>query len=70
MIVRKVIQIRGLHNYNYQDFLGATEFIENFYARYPFEALVEKEFSLEQIQDAFEFANEHKPVRVGIFLQK
>jgi putative phosphonate catabolism associated alcohol dehydrogenase len=65
-IVRKLLQIRGLHNYNYQDFVNGTSFIENNYWKYPFEKLTEKEFRLDQIQEAFEFADQHKPVRVGI----
>ena len=65
-IVRKVLQVRGLHNYNYQDFLKATIFIENNYLKYPFEALIEKEYPLEEIVDAFAFASNSKPVRVGI----
>jgi putative phosphonate catabolism associated alcohol dehydrogenase len=69
-IVRKVAQIRGLHNYNYEDFLNATIFIESNYKKYPFEDLIEKEYSLSEIQIAFEFANAHKPVRVGIPLQE
>lgn len=65
-IVRKLIQIRGLHNYNYDDFLNATSFIENNYQKYPFEALIEKEYELDEIADAFTFATDSKPVRVGI----
>jgi putative phosphonate catabolism associated alcohol dehydrogenase len=66
MMVRKLLQIRGLHNYNYDDFLHATTFIENNYQKYPFEDLIEKEYSLEHIEEAFQFASEKKPVRVGI----
>jgi threonine dehydrogenase-like Zn-dependent dehydrogenase len=66
MIIRKVLQIRGLHNYNYQDFVNATLFIENNYRNYPFESLVEKEYSLDDIEAAFTFASNSKPVRVGI----
>jgi putative phosphonate catabolism associated alcohol dehydrogenase len=66
MIVRKLLQIRGLHNYNYQDFVNATSFIENNYRKYPFESLVEKEYSLDDIEAAFTFAGNSKPVRVGI----
>jgi putative phosphonate catabolism associated alcohol dehydrogenase len=66
MIVRKLLQIRGLHNYNYQDFVHATSFIENNYRKYPFENLVEKEYSLDDIEAAFTFASNSKPVRVGI----
>jgi len=65
-IVRKILTIKGLHNYNYQDFEYATAFIEHNYLKYPFETLVEKEFNLEQTEEAFKYASEHKPVRVGI----
>ncbi len=65
-VVRKLLQIRGLHNYNYDDFVNATAFIENNYLKYPFEALIEKEFTLDDIEAAFKFASESKPVRVGV----
>lgn len=65
-IVRKLLQIRGLHNYNYEDFLNATLFIEKNYLKYPFEDLIEKEYPLNEIVEAFEFASNSKPVRVGI----
>jgi hypothetical protein len=42
-IVRKVLQVRGIHNYNCEYFLNATLFIENNYQKYSFESLVEKE---------------------------
>ena len=69
-VVRRLLQIRGLHNYNYDDFLRATSFIENNYTKYPFEQLIEKEYSLDNIEDAFSFASENKPVRVGIKVNK
>ncbi len=65
-VVRKLLQIRGLHNYNYEDFLHATVFIENNYQKYPYEALIEKEYSLDEIEEAFRYATHVKPVRVGI----
>ncbi len=66
MMVRKLLQIRGLHNYNYDDFVKATAFIETHYQTYPFEELIEKEFPLSEVNEAFQFASEKKPVRVGI----
>jgi len=65
-IVRKVLQIRGLHNYNYEDFVNATAFIEANYLKYPFEDLIEKEYHLDEVADAFTYASDVKPVRVGI----
>jgi alcohol dehydrogenase len=65
-VVRKLLQIRGLHNYNYKDFSDATAFIEKNYEKYPFEELIEVEYSLDKIEEAFAFASKSKPVRVGI----
>ncbi len=36
------------------DFVKAAAFIENHYQTYPFEKLVEKEFTLSQIDEAFQ----------------
>jgi alcohol dehydrogenase len=65
-VVRKLLQIRGLHNYNYEDFLNATLFIEKNFMKYPFEELIEEEFTIDEVEKAFAFASEKKPVRVGI----
>jgi len=65
-IVRKILQIRGLHNYNFDDFLAATTFIEANYRKYDFAGLVEKEFTLEQTEEAFDYAVNSKPVRAGV----
>jgi len=69
-VVRKILQIRGLHNYNYDDFVKATEFIEQNYTKYPFENLVEKEFVLDEVEEAFAYANSNKPVRVGVIINE
>jgi len=67
-IVRRILEIKGLHNYNYDDFLNAVVFIENNYHKYPFEDLVEKEFTLDQVDKAFSYASKYKPVRVGVII--
>ncbi|MDN5283833.1 MAG: hypothetical protein JWR38_107 [Mucilaginibacter sp.] len=68
LIVRRVLAIKGLHNYNYDDFLSAAIFIENNHRKYPFEDLVEKEFTLNEVDDAFKYASESKPIRVGVII--
>jgi alcohol dehydrogenase len=68
MVVRNILQIRGLHNYNYDDLLNAADFIEKNHQTFPFWSLVEKEFALEKTGEAFEFASQEKPVRTGIVL--
>ena len=65
-IVRNVHTIRGLHNYNTDDFIAAVAFLEANHARYPFHQLVHEGFSLEEVDAAFRFAV-HSPVhRVAV----
>jgi alcohol dehydrogenase len=65
-VIRNLITIRGLHNYNFLDFSYALDFMTRNWQKYPFGSLVEKEFSLDQTQDAFEYALSSKPLRAGI----
>ncbi len=65
-MIRRILTIKGLHNYNYEDFSVAVNFIVNNWQKYPFLQLVEKEFALHQANEAFNYAVMHKPIRVGI----
>ncbi|MFC3196877.1 zinc-binding dehydrogenase [Parapedobacter deserti] len=65
-IVRRLLTIRGLHNYNYEDIQYALDFMTRNTLKFPFSSVVEKEFPLSQAQQAFEYAISHKPLRVGI----
>lgn len=65
-IVRNLHTIKGLHNYNFDDFKYALHFIEQNWEKYPFTTIVEKEFDLVHAQQAFEYAVSHKPLRVGV----
>lgn len=65
-IIRRLITIKGLHNYNYEDFVAALDFISAHWKNFPFENVVEKEFSLEHANEAFEYALDQKPLRVGV----
>lgn len=67
-VVRKLITIKGLHNYNYDDFINAVEFMGSNHNHFPFDQVIGKEFSLTDAQSAFEYALEYKPLRVGIRL--
>lgn len=69
-VVRNLITIKGLHNYNYEDFVQAVSFIETNHAKFPFEKLVSAEFSLEDAESAFNYAVADKPIRVGINVAK
>lgn len=65
-VIRKLITIKGLHNYNFDDLQYALNFITANYNSYPFAGVVAKEFALNQAQEAFEYALANKPLRVGI----
>jgi len=65
-IIRRILTIKGLHNYNYDDFVYALDFIEANWEKYRFDQVIEKEFSLEKANEAFEYALTHKPLRVGV----
>ncbi|RYG40259.1 MAG: alcohol dehydrogenase [Chitinophagaceae bacterium] len=65
-IVRGIISIKGLHNYNHDDFVAAVDFITAHHSSYPFEEIVSKEFGLEDSENALAYAVAQKPIRVGI----
>lgn len=65
-IIRRLLSIRGLHNYNYADFEYAFDFMVAHWQHYPFREAIEKEFPLTQTQQAFSYAVNNKPLRVGI----
>lgn len=65
-VIRRLLTIKGLHNYNYDDFRYALDFLVRNINNYPFPEIVGKEFPLSQTQEAFEYAMQHKPLRVGV----
>ncbi|WP_428660478.1 zinc-binding dehydrogenase [Runella sp.] len=69
-VIRRLITIKGLHNYNYDDFVYAVDFIARNYVRFPFEQIVGKEFLLKDAKSAFEYALKNKPLRVGIRIEE
>ena len=65
-LVRRMITIRGLHNYLPQDLDHGLRFLAACHQKYPFGELVSRTFELEQTQQAFEYARDHSPVRVAV----
>ena len=41
-VIRRLLTIKGLHNYNQSDFLRAVDFIEQHHSTYPFASLISK----------------------------
>ena len=65
-IVRKMLTIRGLHNYSVNDLDNAIKFLERAQTDYPFHELVGETFPLELTLEAFECAHKQRPIRVAI----
>ncbi len=65
-IIRRLLTIKGLHNYNAEDFHAAVDFILSHYRKYPFAELIHDGFPLEQAEEAFQYAIRENPYRVGI----
>ena len=51
-LVRKMLRVEGVHNYAPCDLAAAAEFLERSRQRYPFASLVEREYPLEEINQA------------------
>lgn len=67
-VIRKMLTIQGLHNYNYTDFSTAVDFIVDHWQQYPFTTLIEREFPLAEVNAAINYALIHKPIRAGVFI--
>lgn len=65
-VVRKMLTIRGLHNYGLTDLKQALKFLERNQTRFPFHNLVNAIFPLEQAEKAFEVGRDLRPIRVAI----
>ena len=65
-IVRRCLTVTGVHNYAPQDLAAAVEFLAANHMRFPFAELVAKSFPLSDVNDAFQFAEAERPVRVAI----
>lgn len=66
VMIRKLLTIKGMHNYNYQDLTEAVSFFDIHHATYDFNLLIEKEFSLNEVEQAFQYAVSKKPLRTLI----
>jgi len=66
VMIRRLLSIKGMHNYNYQDFVSAVSFFKDHFTDYPFDTFIEKEFTMQDAEEAFQYAIKHKPYRVLI----
>jgi putative phosphonate catabolism associated alcohol dehydrogenase len=65
-LVRRMLQITGVYNYEPADLATALDFLSANIARFPFETLVGRTFSLDHVQAAFEYAEAVRPPRVAV----
>jgi putative phosphonate catabolism associated alcohol dehydrogenase len=65
-LVRKMLRVEGVHNYEPNDLQAAFDFLADDGNHYPFANLVDREFPLEQINEAVIYARESGAFRVAI----
>ena len=66
MFVRRMLTIRGLHNYRPDDLNVAIQFLTQHHNQFPFDGLVEAEYNLCNIEQVFEIAMAERPVRLAV----
>jgi len=65
-VVRRWLQINGVHNYVAEDLVTAVQFLERCHAKYPFEDMVAATYRLDDIQQAIEHASSGRAIRIGV----
>ena len=65
-VVRRMLNIHGVHNYIPQDLVTAVEFLQGYHETYPFASLVTGSYDLCQAELAFEAAAEPGSLRIAI----
>ena len=65
-VVRRLLTIRGVHNYNPRDLKAAVEFLRQFHDRFPLADLVPPAYSLQDVNRAIDYAVQQRPVRVAV----
>lgn len=64
--VRKMLTLRGLHNYLPHDLERALQFLDHAQHQYPFVELVSHSFPLSRVTEAFQVFESERPVRVAV----
>jgi alcohol dehydrogenase len=65
-LVRRLLQIIGVYNYQPEDLETALQFLADSQGRYPLADLVGKSFSLDDVNAAFDHAERQRPPRVAV----
>lgn len=65
-VVRRMLTIRGLHNYTPADLVAAVEFLEEYHQQFPFGELVTSSYSLADVSSAFAAAADPRSLRIAV----
>jgi alcohol dehydrogenase len=65
-LIRKLVTIRGVHNYHPRHLVQAVDFVVDARDRFPFEELVDAVYRLSEINEAFAHAAERSVLRAAI----
>lgn len=65
-VVRRLLHIRGVHNYTPDSLARAVTFLTETRARFPFASLVEQSFPLSRTNEAIAFAQESRACRIAV----
>jgi alcohol dehydrogenase len=65
-VTRKILTIKGIHNYRFDHLGKALGFLEKHHRKYPYAELVSRTYPLKEINEAFDAAASGKHVRVGV----
>lgn len=65
-VVRKCLQIRGVHNYTPRDLAAAVRFLQETHRQFPYEQLVSPPVPLEQLDAALALARSREWLRVAV----
>ena len=65
-LVKKLITLKGVHNYHPRHLVEALEFVMDHRTRFPFKEIVSSRFKLEELDEAFAKAADHRIMRAAI----
>ena len=66
VFVKKILTVKGIHNYAPRHLIEAVDFVHNAKDKYPFKKLVSHAFSLYELDEAFKVSHERKAIRASV----
>jgi alcohol dehydrogenase len=66
LVLRKMLTVRGVHNYHPRHLIQALDFVIANRSRFPFHSLVDAKYPLERVGDAMIDAADHRVLRAAI----